>query len=218
MTYKDALKYDKRNFCDNYIYLIRKNNYIIFSFCPIKDYNLIIVKISLFLIFISIFYFINALFFDEPTIHKIYEEKGLYNFIYLAPHIFCSFAISYSLNAIIKFIFLSERNICQIKREINFDNIYDITEKVKKCLIIKYICFYCISIIFLLFFWYYLSSFGAVYQNTQIYLIKNTAISFSASLLYPFIFNTFSAILRTNSLKNGSSECLYKTSKIIQFI
>ena len=218
MIYKDALKYDKRNICDNYTYLIRTKNYIIFAFCPIKDYNSTIIKISLFFIFLSIFLFINALFFDEPTIHKIYEDEGFYNFIYLVPHIFCSFVISYSLNTIIKFIFLSERNICQIKRENNIDNIYDITEKVKKRLIIKYICFYCISVIFLLFFWYYLSSFGAIYQNTQVYLIKNTAISFAVALVYPFIISIFPAILRNCSLKGRSNECLYKSSKVIQFI
>ena len=149
---------------------------------------------------------------------KIYEEEGFYNFIYLVPHIFCSFAISYSINTIIKVIFLSERNICQIKREMNIDNIYEITEKNKKRIVIKYICFFVISVLLLLFFWYYLSSFGAVYQNTQIYLIKNTAISFAVALVYPFIISIFPAMLRNCSLKGSSNECLYKTSKIIQFI
>ena len=218
MVYKDALKYDKRSCCDFYIYLIRIKNYILFSFCPIKDYNSIVIKITLFFVFFSICYFINALFFDEPTIHQIYEEKGFYNFIYLVPHIFGSFAISYSLNTIIKFIFLSERNIIQIKREKNINRMYDIIDKVKKRLIIKYIIFYCVSAAFLLFFWYYLSSFGAVYQNTQIYLIKNTAISFGTSLAFPFIFSLIPAMIRSCALKGRSNECLYKISKILHFI
>ena len=157
MEYNDALKYDQRKISDYYMYLSRTKNYIIFSFFPIKDYNLRIIKISLFFIFFSVNYFINALFFDEPTIHKIYESEGLYNLIDLIPHIFCSFIISYALNTIIKCIFLSERNICQIKREKNVHKIYAFAEKIKKLLIFKYICFYCISLVFLLFFWYYLS-------------------------------------------------------------
>ena len=218
MSYQDALKYDKRKFCSYYCSLIRKKNYILFSFCPNRDYNSKIIKISLFFLFFSIYYFINALFFDEPTIHNIYEEQGFYNFIYLVPHIFYSFTISQILNTIIKYIFLSERNICKIKNEKKIQKIYDIIDKVKKCLVIKYIYFFCLGLIFLLFFWYYLSSFGAVYQNTQIYLIKNTIISFGVSLIYPFIINIIPSILRIYALKRNNKECLYKASKFIQYI
>ena len=105
MAYKDALNYDKRTICTYYISLVKTKNYIIFAFWPNKDYNSTIIKIALLLIFFSIFYFINALFFDESTIHKIYEDEGFYNFIYLVPHIFCSFAISHTINTVIKYIF-----------------------------------------------------------------------------------------------------------------
>ena len=72
----------------------------------------------------------------------------------------------------------------------------------------------------LTFFWYYLSSFGAVYQNSQVYLIKNTFMSFLISLLYPFIINIFPTILRINSLKNANNckENLFTFSKFIQII
>ena len=217
MSYKEALKYDKRKFFSYYISLIKTKNYFLFAFYPIKDYNSKIVKISLFFLFFSIFYFINALFFDEKTIHKIYEDEGLYNFVYLVPHIFSSFAISYTLNTIIKYIFLSERNICTIKGAKTMDILYDIVDKIKRRLVIKYICYFCGSIVFLCFFWYYLSSFGAVYQNTQTYLIKNTLISFAVSLVYPFIINIL-GIMRIIALKKGNKEKLYKISKIINFI
>ena len=218
MSYNLAKIYDKRNYFNYYFSLITLKNAFIFSFCPKKDYNSTIIKISLFFLFFAIYYFINALFFDEPTIHKIYEDKGKYNFIYLVPHVCYSFVISHTLNTIIKYIFLSERNICKIKTEKNINKAYDIMEKVKKRLIIKYICFYIMSFIFLLFFWYYLSSFGAVYKNSQIYLIKNTAISFGFSLVYPFIINIFPCILRICSLKGKKNEFKYKISKIIQII
>ena len=51
-------------------------------------------------------------------------------------------------------------------------------------------------------------------------MIKDTLISFSLSLLYPFGFNLLPGIFRIPSL-NGNKrnrECLYKTSKIIQLI
>ena len=215
MVYKDALKYDKRKLIQYYISLLKIKNYILFAFFPNKDYNSTIIKISLFLIFFSIFYFINALFFDEPTIHKIYKDEGFYNFNFLVKHIFCSFAIAHTINTVLKFVFLSERNIFEIKIK---KNSYDVSEKNEKRIVIKYICLYSIGLAFLIFFWYYLSSFGAVYQNTQVYLIKNTSISFAVALVYPFLINIFVAMLRIFALKGKNNECLYKISRYCQYI
>ena len=216
MSYTDALKYDKRTFSNYYFSLIKTKNYIIFAFYPNEDYNSALIKLSLFLVFFSVFYFINALFFNEPTIHKIYEDEGLYNFIYLVPHIFCSFAISHTINTVVKYIFLSERNIYEIKSD--KDNDWEKTDKIKRRIIIKYICFYCGGTLCLIFFWYYLSSFGAVYHNTQIYLIKNIAISFAVALVYPFIISVFVAMMRIRALKGKNKECLYKVSRFCQYI
>ena len=119
---------------------------------------------------------------------------------------------------IIKYLSLSERNICEIKNEPNFEKANDKIYNVKKCIRIKYVCFFLLSLLFLLFFWYYLSSFGAVYQNTQIHLIYNTMLSFGFSLLYPFIINCIPALFRINSLKNSKREIMYKSSYIIQYI
>ena len=173
MSYKSAIKYDKRSyFSSYYISLIRSKHPIIFAFCPIKDYNSFIIKLDLFFLSFSILYFFNALFFDEKVIHKIYQDKGIYNFIYLIPYISYSFIISHTINIIIKYFSLFERNIYEIKNEKNSEKVYDKASKVKKILVIKYIKFYILGLLFLLFLWYYLSSFGAVYQNTQVYLIK----------------------------------------------
>ena len=218
LSYKDAVKYDKRKFINYYISLIKVKHPFIFSFCPIKDYNSLIIKIDLFFLSFSIYCFINCLFFDEKTIHKIYLDEGTYNFKYLIPYISYSFIISHTLITVIKHFSLSERNIGEIAKQKSLDKASDKAFQVKKCIRIKYICFFCLCILFLIFFWYYLSSFGAVYQNTQIYLIKNILISFSFSLIYPFIINIFPAILRIYSLKESNEECNFKFSKIIQFI
>ena len=93
----------------------------------------------------------------------------------------------------------------------------EISEIIKKRLVIKYICFYVLGLFFLLFLWYYLSSFSAVYKNTQIYLIKNCLICFAISLLYPFIINLFPSFLRNYSLINNK-KCVYEISKIFQLI
>ena len=218
MDYEEALKYDKRNFLKYYISLIRTKHPIIFSFFPLKDYNSLIIKIDLFFLSFSIYSFVNCLFFNESIIHKIYVDEGIYNFSYLIPYISYSFIISHTLTTIIKYLSLSERNINEIKKEESIKIASDKEYKIKKCLKIKYISFFFFSLLFILFFWYYLSSFSAVYQNTQIYLIKNILISFGFSLLYPFIINFVPAIFRIYSLKESNRESLFKFSRIIQFI
>ena len=216
-SYEQSLKYDKRTYFLYYISLIKTKHPIIFSSCPLKDYNSIIIKVDLFIFSFSLYYFFNALFFNESTIHKIYEDHGIYNFIYLIPFILYSFIMAHALSIIIKYFSLSERNICKLKytnineRDIGADN-------VKKCLVIKYLCFFVFGFLALLFLWYYLSSFGAVYQNTQIYLIKNTLISLGFALVYPFVLNLLPSFLRIYSLKNPNRETIYKISKFIQYI
>ena len=218
LSYIEALKYDKRTYFNFYIYLLKTKNPFIFSFFPIKDYNSKIIKIDLFFLSFNIYYVVNALFFNESIIHKIYENKGVYNISYLIPYIIFSFIISYIICNIIKYIILSERIIYQIEYEEDINKARDKMEKVKKIIFIKYICFYAIGLTILFLFWYYLSSFNAVYQNTQVYIIKNTLICFSFSLVYPFIIILLPDIFRIFSLKNSNRECIYKASQIFEYL
>ena len=88
----------------------------------------------------------------------------------------------------------------------------------RKYLLIKFILFFILSFIFLILFLFYISCFCAVYKNTQLYLIKDTIISFCTSLIYPFIINLLPGLLRIPSLKEKNKSCIYKISKVIQLI
>ena len=215
--YQLAKSIDKRSFCDYYISLIKTKHPIFFSFCPAKDYNSQIIKFCLFMISFSIYYSINYSFFSEEMIHKIYEEGGDYNINYFIPKISIAFAISHIISIIIKYIFLSERNIIEIKRQPTLIAADNIISKVKKNIIIKYTIFFISGFLFLGFLWILLSSFGAVYQNTQIFVLKNTLISFAMSIIYPFIFNVIPCSIRFLSL-NSKNECLYNFSKFLQLL
>jgi len=128
--------------------------------------------------------------------------------------------ISAFINVIIKFFSLTEKNILRLKSDNNIKNYNKTAPKLIKCLKIKFICFFSISFLLLIFFWYYLSCFCAVYKNTQIYVIEDTIISFGLSLLYPFGLNLFPGFFRIPSLrdKNKKKETIYKFSKMIQLI
>ena len=214
--YKKALENDKRTYFECYIYLLKIKNPILFAFYPIKDYNIKIIKINLLCISFILYILINTLFFNNSVIHQIYEDGGAYNISFFLPKIIISFFISYFFSNIIIYFTISERNFLELKNTNDLTD--DKIERIKRCLKIKYFIFYVLSFFFLILFWYYLSSFCAIYQNTQIYLIKNVFISFSLSFIFPLIINLIPCFLRIYSLKNGNNECIYNLSKIIQII
>ena len=216
LDYQEALKYDKRSYFKYYLSLLRTKHLLVFTFYTYDDYNSKIIKIILFLFSFALYYSVNALFFTDSTMHKIYEDEGSFNFIYQIPQIFYSTIISTFINIIVKTLSLSEKKIIELKNEIN--NKKEKASKLIKCLIIKYILFFNFDFLFLIIFWYYLSCFCAVYKNTQIYLIKDTMISFALSLIYPLGINLIPGIFRIPSLNsiNKDKKCIYLISKIIQ--
>jgi len=83
---KKALITDKRTYIQYYLSLLRTNHVLIFSFyCNNKDYNSQIIKSFLFFFFLVLHLTINALFFNDDTLHKIYLDEGKFNFIYQIP-------------------------------------------------------------------------------------------------------------------------------------
>ena len=120
LTYKKALKIDKRTYFQYYLSLLRMKHMLIFTFYTYTDYNSKFIKIILFLFSFSLSFTINALFFDDKTLHKIYEDKGEFNFIYQIPNILYSTIITSLINIIIKYLSLTENKILEIKKENNF--------------------------------------------------------------------------------------------------
>ena len=218
LDYKNALQFDKRTYIQYYISLIRKKKQLIFTFYTSNDYNLKSLKIALLFFSFALYFTLNSLFFNDATMHKIYTDEGNYNFIYQIPNIIYSSIICSVINTIFTTLSLTEQLIVGFKRIKS--NIEQYFKKLIKCIIIKFISFFILSFIFLIFFWYYLSCFCAVYKNTQIHLIKDTLISFGLSLLYPLFFCLLPGIFRIPSLKaqKQNRECIYKISRLLQLI
>ena len=150
--------------------------------------------------------------------HQIYEDQGVFNFIYHIPQILYSTIISVVIKTILSLLSLSEKNIIEIKNQKNIEKANIVMKEKQKCLLIKFYIFFIISFLFLIIFWYYISCFCAVYKNTQIYLIKDTFLSFATSLFYPFIINLLPGLLRIHSINNKDKSCIFRISKIIQLI
>ena len=211
--YEEALKFDKRTYIQFYFSLLKEKHLLIFTFITKNDYNSRLNKICFFFFSFALLYTINSFFFQENKIHKIYVDKGTFDFIYQIPQIFYSTIISAVITLLIKFLSLSDNKVIELKKSNNIEDF----NKAIKCLITKIIIFYILQFLLLLFFWYYLGCFCAVFQNTQFCLIEDTIISLILSLIYPFILNLLPGIFRIPSLRKNK-KCLYQVAKIFQYI
>ena len=218
LSYEEALKIDNRTFIQYYLSLLRANHLVIFCFFPQNDYNSQIIKISLFFFFFSVHFTVNALFFNDDTMHKIYKDEGKFNFIYQIPQIIYSAIISWVINSIIKRLSLSSGDIIELKKEKNIEKIKVKEKEVLNKLRIKFILFFILAFILLVTFWYYITCFCGVYINTKLHLIKDTAISFVLSLLYPFWIYLIPGLFRIPALKAKNKACIYKLSKLLETI
>ena len=218
LEYEIAVVIDKRTYFQYYWSLLKKKQLLIFTFYPTEDYNLFTIKICLFLFSFSLYLTINGFFFSDDTMHKIHEDNGAFDLILQIPQILYSTIISAAINIILKMLSLSENNIIALKQANEYKKMKILREKIKKCLTIKFIIFYFLNFTFLLFFWYFVSCFCAVYKNTQIILIKDTIISFSLSMVYPFGLNLLPGLFRIPAIKAKNQKGIYKFSQLVALI
>ena len=215
LDYNDAVTKDKRSYFQYYCSLIRTKHLIFFTFFINNDYNLREVKFGLFLISFSLYFSINAFFFVDENIHQIYEDYGMFNFIYEFPRIIYSSLITIVCNLIIKALALSENTLLKIKKKENKIQINKECVYLYTCLRNKIIIFYIVGYCLLLFCWYFTSAFCAVYKNTQIIYLKNCSISFCLSMVYPFLYYLIPGLFRISSLKDNKRKNLYIIANIL---
>ena len=164
------------------------------------------------------YFAVNALFFNDDSMHKIYKDQGKFNFIYQIPQILYSSIISGVINAIIKKLALSSKIIIELKKEKNIDKNNDKEKKILNTIRSRCLLFFILVFILLISFWYYITCFCGVYINTKSHLIKDTIISFALSLLYPFGIYLIPGLFRIHSLKSNNKECIYKISNLLQML
>ena len=150
LEYEKAIELDKRTYFQYYLSLIKKKHLILFTFMPTNDYNVITLKISLFIVSFSLYLTINTFFFNDDTMHKIYQESGVFNIIQQIPQILYSSIISSIINMLLKTLSLSEKDIVVTVQK---------SKKIERCFKIKIILFFIIGLSLMLFFWYFISCF-----------------------------------------------------------
>ena len=216
LSYDLALKIDKRTYWQFYISLIKTKHEFIYAFLFNGDYNSKIIKIDLFIFGFALNYVVNGLFFNDDTMHNVYESKGLFDVSYQLPLIIYSSFISILLIELVKMLGLSNDTIIDFKQSEEKNNFDERGKKLIKKLKIKFVFYFILSFILLIAFWYYISIFGAVYRNTQYLLLKDKIIGFSLSMVTPFVIYLIPGLFRIPALTatQENRRCLYNFSKL----
>ena len=153
--------------------------------------------------------------------HKLYLNYGKYDFYQQITQIIYSTVLSQLIEVFLCFLSLTDKYIYQIKKLLKSKNSDDKNSifNIFLCIKIKLGFFFVFTFIFFLTYWYIVTSFCSVYQNTQITFIKDCVFSYIINLLYPFAIYLFTSSLRKCAIKDkkGRLCCLYKLSEIIPF-
>jgi hypothetical protein len=157
----------------------------------------------------------NVFFFSDETMHKMYLDYGKYNFVQQIPQIIYSTLVSQILEVFLCFLSLTDKYFYQMK-EVKSEKINTFFKLLRR-IQIKISSFFLFTGLMFLFYWYIVTCFCAVYENTQMAFIKDSFSSFGLGLLYPFILYLFPTILRIIALRSNKSNLsfVYKLSDII---
>ena len=159
---------------------------------------------------------ISAMFYSDSTMHKIYKDEGSFDFTYQLPKMVYSSIISAILKSLLNFLGLCEENIISFKKT-RYSNIA--MQKVLYNIKCKISFFFMLTYILLIFLWFYLGCFCAVFKKTQIHLLKEVSLSFAISFITPFFIYLIPGIFRIPSLKQKVNRpLLFKFSKVLQLL
>jgi len=219
LDYFEAIEIDKRLFNEYYWAILKRRHLLLFSFYPNEDYNMKDIKHALFIVSFALFISISTSFFRDNTMHRIYMDRGIFNFYHL-PRIIYSTIVTSLIIYILKMLSLSEKQILELKKcETKIFAKKKAYYLVKK-LDIKFTIFYIISFSLLLFFWYYVGCFCCVYKNTQKQMFRDSMISFCISMIYPVFICMIPCTLRLVALRDKleRKKYMYKFSQFLTLI
>ena len=74
------------------------------------------------------------------------------------------------LNILLKYLSLSNDSIVKFKQDIKSEDVDKRGKSLIDKVTFRFLLYFIFSFIFLLFFWYYISMFGAIYRNTQLHV------------------------------------------------
>ena len=220
MDYDDAMRMDKRTFCEFFSDKLMEKQIILNTFFNKDPVRPMSIKIILFLLNIELYFVVNGLFFSENYVSEVYHLTTKDNFFSFFPRSINRFIyttlVDVVIGMIIECVFIDENKIkkCFLRNGENINDIKsentNIIKKMKKSYTIFIIICYIVSVIS----WYYITCFNNVYPNMKIEWIKSSITIMIIMQFLSFLIGLFESILRFLAFK-CKSEKLFKVSKML---
>ena len=219
LSFDKAIKYDKRNFCQFYGNILLISHIILNVFFRYNDYNLFTVKLGLLLMTFPINLTFELFFFTNENIELIYIRSMNDLSIFWESFVdsIYSSILSNILLIILSFIADTHSMVKDLRKISDINEAKDKAHCILRCIKIRIFVYYILSFAFLIVFGFYVLSFCAIFENTQVELIKSSFTSWLISLIYPFIICLITSSFRTLAL-NFKSKCLYFVQNMLQFL
>jgi len=119
--------------------------------------------------------------------YRKYVGEEDFTFIQKIPQLLFTLIVSHIIEVILCSLSMTDTNIYEIKSlpkdEKNNKKIVDIIDCMKK----KITAFFIVTFFLFLFYWYFISAFCALYQNTQVHLLLDVVTSFLITFVVYFI-------------------------------
>ena len=218
MNFDDVIKNDKRTFKEFFFDRLKENQIIINTILvdePLKPKTM---KIILLIIDISLFFFINGLFYNENYISEIFhlkEKDKFFSFVTRSIKRFLyTTLVSVIISYLIDFFFVDEeKNIKRIfKRENNeLNNIQYEMVRIAKNIKKRYTAFIIISFVINIIILYYIFLFNNIYYYSKVEWIKSSLVIILIMQLLPILVCLLETIIRFIGIKT-KSEKIYKLS------
>ena len=220
LEYDDAVKEDKRSFCEFICERLKEKQIIMNTFYYKENIRPITIKIILLLLNIDLYFVFNGFFYNEKYLSELFhsnEEETFFSFIprSISRFIYTTL-VGFIIGFIIGCIFIEERKVKRIfirekdkPVEIRYEMSMIITSIKKRYYIFIFICLF-ISILS----WYYVSCFNNVYPGVKIEWIKSSITIIIIMQILSIIIVLLEAVLRALSF-HYKSEKLYKFKKLL---
>ena len=220
MDYDDAIKKDKRKFCEYFCKKLKNDQIILNTFWVLDPLRPRTIKIILFILNIDLYFFINGLFFNEEYISEVFHSNKPEQFFTFIPRSIERFLYTTLVGVIVEYVidyfFIEEKKIKGIfKREKDNSFIlkYEITKLIKDVRR-RNVFFIILSFLIIIFTLYYVFCFNNVYPHTKIEWIKSSIIIIIIMQIKSFLACLLETVFRLISFR-CKSEKLYKISLLM---
>ena len=163
---------------------------------------------------------LNMFFFSDESMHNVHQSGGKYIFFEQIFQMAISTLVSQMLQIFLNYLTMTDIDYYKIKSVKNNIIIKEKVFLIIRCMKCKIFIFYIFTLLLFFFYWYVITAFCSVYENTQKIFITNSLLSFSMGFIYPYILYFIPTGLRFWSLSSKKNNCLkiiYFFSNIIPF-